>query len=233
MFLKRHARREAQLPALEVIRMKFVGEHELRCRLRARRRVLAIVAGIVPAARDIELLSFLMERVVKIHGGMAVLRVAVRDLQARLGVVDLRAAALQRERAPIFDRRLVVDVLADGECIRRLAADDEAVAAGLVELREVGLPQVLLRHRVMLRGRERAGEDRLACRVIDDGERVLRTDGVHGDHRDFRMRRKIADLVDMQARVRRARAAAERRDSRERREGQCHRSCEPFHAGCF
>ena len=141
LFLR--ALREEELPARKVRGVCFIGQQELCAADGSRRHVLAVVAGIIPAAADIETITLLVELVREVDLCLAVLRMALFDLEARHRVVNRRIAARERVRAPRLDGPHGVDIVADLEVVRLARADAQLVGTFLVEGTEVRLAQRL------------------------------------------------------------------------------------------
>ena len=218
-FLRLDALGEYELSRTEMTWLLLIGHEELRRGDGGRRHVFPVVAGIIPAARRIELVALLVQRVGEIDLSRLVLRMTAREMQPRHGIVDGRVAARERIGTPGVDRGFRVDIVADGKGIGSLRAHLQAVRAGLAQRGEIRLPQALAGERIELRRRELPLVDRRPRRRIDDGERGL---PAVLDRRLFLMSGEIAHLVDMEPGLRRG-------SRRVRRE--CHRRCRQAASG--
>ena len=158
-------------------------------------QVLAVVAGVVPAAADVQLVAALRlgraghALVADVAGGAFVgLRAGVRHL-------DVDAAALQVEERERVVLELLVDVGTDVERRALELADAQLVAlAGGGERREVDLLHALARRLVVAVGARLAAGARLAG-LVDELPVERRRRG-RRDRRDLGQPRQVADLVD-------------------------------------
>ena len=86
--------------------VRFIGQEELCAADGSRRHILAVVAGVIPAAADIEAVAFLVELVCEVYLCLAILRMAIF-------VADLEVIRLARA-----DAKLVGALLVEGAEVR-------------------------------------------------------------------------------------------------------------------
>ena len=167
--------------------------------------VLALIAGVVPAAghiqREVTARPLVALGVQLVEAGYVLGLVSCRA--SKVGALDIfgldvDAATLLIEEGEGIEFHGVIDVIADAEWMTLLAGDLQYQAGARGgDLTEVGNLYVLAGCGIQAKGRGLAFRDGLTLGIAQGpGERVL---AVGGDGRPFQSLAQIADLVDAHA----------------------------------